>query len=71
MLCRWKKADKWDDVSRALRRGRVWCIKIYRQLFSPFRSTLQEAGTGTGLQPYSSTAGRLELHNGAIQWLQP
>ncbi len=36
MLRRWKKADKWDDVSQALRRGRVWCIKIYRQFFSFF-----------------------------------
>jgi hypothetical protein len=34
MLRRWKKADKWDDLSRALRRGRVWCIKIYREIFS-------------------------------------
>jgi len=34
MLRRWKKADKWDDVSRALQRGRAWCIKSYRQFFS-------------------------------------
>ncbi len=33
MLRRWKKADKWEDVSRVLPHGRVWCIKIYR-LFS-------------------------------------
>jgi hypothetical protein len=29
-----KKADKWEDVSRVMRRGRVWCIKIYRAVFS-------------------------------------
>jgi hypothetical protein len=34
MLRRWRKADKWEDVSRVMRRGRVWCIKIYRELFS-------------------------------------
>jgi hypothetical protein len=34
MLRRWKKADKWEDVSRVTRRGHVWCIKIYRALFS-------------------------------------
>jgi hypothetical protein len=34
MLCRWNKADNWEDVSRIMWRGRVWCIKIYRSLFS-------------------------------------
>jgi hypothetical protein len=34
MLRRWKKADKWEDVSRVMHRGHVWCIKIYRTLFS-------------------------------------
>ena len=34
MLRRWKKADKWEDVARLMRRGRVWCINIYRQIFS-------------------------------------
>jgi hypothetical protein len=34
LLRRWKKADKWEDVSRVMRRGRVWCIKIYRSVFS-------------------------------------
>jgi hypothetical protein len=34
MLRRWKEADKWEDVSRVLRHGRVWSIRIYRALFS-------------------------------------
>jgi len=34
MLRRWKKADKWEDVARLMRRGRVWCINISRQIFS-------------------------------------
>ena len=34
LLRRWKKADTWDDVSRLMRRRRVWCIKIYRAMFS-------------------------------------
>ncbi len=34
MLRRWRKADKWEDVSRVVQWGRVWCIKIYRELFS-------------------------------------
>jgi len=33
LLRRWNKADTWDDVSWALRRGRVWRIKIYRAVF--------------------------------------
>jgi hypothetical protein len=34
MLRRWRKTDNWEDVARDLRRGRVWCIKIYRSIFS-------------------------------------
>ncbi len=34
MLRRWQKADTWDDVAHAVCRGRVWCIKIYRKIFS-------------------------------------
>jgi len=34
MLRRWKKADKWEDVARTVRRGRVWCIQMYRITFS-------------------------------------
>jgi hypothetical protein len=30
LLRQWNKADTWDDVRHVLRRGRVWCIKIYR-----------------------------------------
>jgi hypothetical protein len=33
LLRRWNKADTWDDVSHALRHGRVWCIKIYRAVY--------------------------------------
>jgi hypothetical protein len=33
LLRHWRKADKWDDVARVMRRGRVWCIKVYRALF--------------------------------------
>jgi hypothetical protein len=33
LLRRWNKADTWDEVSRVLQRGRVWCIKIYWALF--------------------------------------
>jgi hypothetical protein len=33
MLRHWKKADKWDDAPHALKRGCVWRIKIYRQIF--------------------------------------
>jgi hypothetical protein len=34
MLRWWRKADKWEDVSHVVRRGRVWGIKIYKELFS-------------------------------------
>ncbi len=34
LLRQWKNADKWDDVARVMKRGRVWCIKVYRALFS-------------------------------------
>jgi hypothetical protein len=34
LLRRWKKADGWDDVAHTVRRGRVWCIHIYRLIFS-------------------------------------
>jgi hypothetical protein len=34
LLRRWKKADTWDDVAHTIRRGRVWCINIYRKIFS-------------------------------------
>jgi hypothetical protein len=34
LLQRWKKADTWDDVAHTIRRGRVWCINIYRKIFS-------------------------------------
>ena len=34
MLRRWQKADTWDDVAHEVRRGRVWCINIYRKIFS-------------------------------------
>jgi hypothetical protein len=33
MLRRWNKADTWDDVARVMRRGRVWCLHIYRKIF--------------------------------------
>jgi hypothetical protein len=39
--------------------------------FFDARSTLLEAGAGTGLPLYYSISGRLALHNGAIQWLLP
>jgi cyanate lyase len=32
-LRQWNKADTWDDASHALRRGRVWCVKIYWAVF--------------------------------------
>jgi hypothetical protein len=34
MLRHWKKGDKWEDVSRVLHHGWVWCIRIYHALFS-------------------------------------
>jgi hypothetical protein len=34
MLRRWQKADTWDDVAHEVQRGRVWCINIYRRIFS-------------------------------------
>jgi hypothetical protein len=34
LLMRWKKADKWDDVARVMKQRPVWCIKVYRALFS-------------------------------------
>ena len=33
LLRRWNKADTWEDVSRFMRRGRVWCITVYRLIF--------------------------------------
>ena len=33
LLRRWNKADTWDDVSRVLHHGRVWCIKINCAVF--------------------------------------
>jgi len=33
MLRHWKKADKWEDVARVMRRGHIWCINVYRQFF--------------------------------------
>jgi hypothetical protein len=33
MLRRWKKADKWEDVERLMRLGRIWCINVYCQFF--------------------------------------
>jgi hypothetical protein len=34
MVRRWQKADTWDDVAHAVCHGHVWCIKIYRKIFS-------------------------------------
>jgi hypothetical protein len=34
MLRRWQKADTWDDVAHEVQCGHVWCIKIYRKIFS-------------------------------------
>jgi hypothetical protein len=34
MLRKWQKADTWDDVAHAVHCGHVWCIKIYRKIFS-------------------------------------
>jgi len=34
MWCRWKKANKWEDVARTICRGRVWCIQMYQITFS-------------------------------------
>ncbi len=33
LLRRWNKADTWDDVSQVVHRGRVWCIKMYHEVF--------------------------------------
>ena len=34
LLRQWRKIDNWEDVAKDLRRGRVWCIKIYREIFN-------------------------------------
>jgi len=33
LLRRWNKADTWEDVSRFMRCGRVWCFTVYHLIF--------------------------------------
>jgi hypothetical protein len=43
LLCHWRKADKWEDVSLVMRQGHVWCVRIYCAAF--LLISLQEIGS--------------------------
>jgi hypothetical protein len=69
LLRRWNKADTWDDVAGLLRRGRCWCIQIYRKFFSllkrHYRRCVQVLDYRQIIPLFSEWSDAIAWHSGA------
>jgi hypothetical protein len=71
LLRRWNKADTWEDNSRFVRRGRVWCIIVYRLIFQllaqHYRRCVQVIGYRRILPLLSNCSDEIVWHSGCDQ----